>query len=80
MLETSASAENHIYKGHSSDWSYYPSSHTSSKQLQQTQKNASKEKLKPSNEIARKNIFHQKHSRKHNSSNNTNTYPNNTKN
>ena len=43
-------------------------------------KNASKEKLKPSNEIARKNIFHQKHSRKHNSSNNTNTYQNNTKN
>ena len=44
MLETSASAENHIYKGHSSDWSYYPSSHTSSKQLQQTQKKCIKRK------------------------------------
>ena len=44
MLETSASAENHIYKGHSSDWAYYPSSHTSSKQLQQTQKKCIKRK------------------------------------
>ena len=38
MLETSASAENHNYKGYSSDVAYYPSSHTSSKQLQQIQK------------------------------------------